>query len=340
MVEKNTSSAIPLQQQPPPLNPTLREIYPPLSLADSQLRYNDTGQLDESKSDYYFRHCQPFDLPIIKTLHKEWFPLDYGEAFFHSTCSGEYYSIAAVWKGNKNEPNSLQPQRSRAANCASAIASFFNPTQTRSEFSQAPELIVGLAVLSFTFPIAKEDLMMIIKFSTLQRLLQSPMTQSDYDNLQQLAEDPKDMQRIRHTYYNELLWEYVRNSEEDTVAAIRNHTSYVLTLGTIEEVRGKGIATEILSQVKKEICKRGSKLLMLHVATYNDAAIQAYKKSGFKVVSYCENFYEIAEKPYHAYLAVWVSDIPCPPFDEAIDKAARWLNNIEYLDPSCIPPWR
>eukprot|EP01054_Gregarina_sp_Poly1_P003095 Gregarina_sp_Poly_1__3094@NODE_1870_length_3159_cov_41_316624_g390_i1_p1_GENE_NODE_1870_length_3159_cov_41_316624_g390_i1NODE_1870_length_3159_cov_41_316624_g390_i1_p1_ORF_typecomplete_len192_score18_10Acetyltransf_1/PF00583_25/1_5e10FR47/PF08445_10/8_6e10Acetyltransf_10/PF13673_7/1_1e09Acetyltransf_7/PF13508_7/1_4e07Acetyltransf_4/PF13420_7/4_8e07Acetyltransf_9/PF13527_7/0_00011Gly_acyl_tr_C/PF08444_10/1_4e03Gly_acyl_tr_C/PF08444_10/0_00037Acetyltransf_3/PF13302_7/0_00045Acetyltransf_15/PF17013 len=181
--------------------------------------------------------------------------------------------------------------------------------------------------------------MMIVKFRTLRKLLANPLTESEMQVMKHLASDPRDMQQIRHQYYNDLLWEYVRNAEEECVINLRQVTSYILTLGTIEEVRGKGIASEILRQVKEEVRRKQFKILMLHVATYNDTAIQAYRKNGFQVVSYCENFYEICEEPFHAYLAVWISDVPCAVFDQAIDNAASWVYQIEYDDHARHPPW-
>eukprot|EP01053_Blabericola_migrator_P004928 Blabericola_migrator_1__4927@NODE_256_length_10795_cov_202_211130_g214_i0_p3_GENE_NODE_256_length_10795_cov_202_211130_g214_i0NODE_256_length_10795_cov_202_211130_g214_i0_p3_ORF_typecomplete_len374_score18_72Acetyltransf_1/PF00583_25/2_8e12FR47/PF08445_10/1_1e11Acetyltransf_10/PF13673_7/9_2e09Acetyltransf_7/PF13508_7/3_3e08Acetyltransf_4/PF13420_7/8_5e03Acetyltransf_4/PF13420_7/2_9e07Acetyltransf_3/PF13302_7/4_8e07GNAT_acetyltran/PF12746_7/1_3e06Acetyltransf_9/PF13527_7/1_5e03Acetyltransf_9/PF13 len=361
---RNTSSAIPNPHRAPPLNASLRELYPTECFTSSFLRYREDGSLDEEQSDFYFRHCQPADLPMIRALHKEWFPLDYGETFLTSTVSGECFSLAAVWKGRpqrrqgRESSESYSSTRSRAANCASAIASFFgggssNVAASSTEFDDSKELIVGLAVLSFNFPIAKNDLLMIVKYWALQRLLGSPMPKSEYDCLVELAGTAQEAQRLRHKYYNDLLWEYVRNSEEEGVASLRGVVSYILTLGTIEEVRGKGLASEMLQQVKAQISHRGLKVLMLHVATYNEAAIRVYKKNGFHVVSYTEvsklyflsiwchqNFYEIFEEPYHAFLAVWISNVHCPVFDDAIAAAVDWTHAISLTDPTRAAPWR
>lgn len=69
--------------------------------------------------------------------------------------------------------------------------------------------------------------------------------------------------------------------------------SYVLTLGVVKRWQKRGIATVLISMFEEEAKSRSSKLLFLHVITYNDAAIQLYRKCHYQCRTLIRNFYHI-----------------------------------------------
>ena len=78
---------------------------------------------------------------------------------------------------------------------------------------------------------------------------------------------------------------------------------YIMTLGTIKEFRGRGLATTLLEQCF-DIIEADSEcgVSYLHVITYNTAAIQFYEKLEFSRVEEIENYYLIDDQKYNCYL--------------------------------------
>eukprot|EP00210_Caulerpa_lentillifera_P005583 g5340.t1 len=71
------------------------------------------------------------------------------------------------------------------------------------------------------------------------------------------------------------------------------HVSYILTIGVVKEFQQQGIATELLKRFEEESQKRGSKFVYLHVITYNESAIQFYRKCNYECAALAHNFYFI-----------------------------------------------
>ena len=78
---------------------------------------------------------------------------------------------------------------------------------------------------------------------------------------------------------------------------------YIMTLGTVKEFRGRGLATTLLEQCF-DIIEADSEcgVSYLHVITYNAAAIQFYEKLEFSRVEELENYYLIDDQKYNCYL--------------------------------------
>ena len=96
---------------------------------------------------------------------------------------------------------------------------------------------------------------------------------------------------------NELVEKMVRNPQRHT------RMFYIMTLGTVKEFRGRGLAKTLLEQCF-DIIEADSEcgVSYLHVITYNTAAIQFYEKLGFSRVEEIEDYYLIDEKKYNCYL--------------------------------------
>ena len=78
---------------------------------------------------------------------------------------------------------------------------------------------------------------------------------------------------------------------------------YIMTLGTVKEFRGRGLATTLLEKCFDVIeADSDCGVSYLHVITYNTAAIQFYEKLEFSRVEEIENYYLIDGQKYNCYL--------------------------------------
>ncbi|KAI3940511.1 hypothetical protein MKW98_024918 [Papaver atlanticum] len=101
---------------------------------------------------------------------------------------------------------------------------------------------------------------------------------------------------------------------------------YILTLGVVESYRNRGIAAALT----REVIKYASNLahcqaVYLHVISYNNPAIQFYKKLCFKFVRRLSGFYYIQGQHYDSLLFVYYVNggrSPCSPLDIVATVAA------------------
>jgi ribosomal protein S18 acetylase RimI-like enzyme len=79
-----------------------------------------------------------------------------------------------------------------------------------------------------------------------------------------------------------------------------DNVSYILTLGVIDELRRKGVATKLLKETEVVIKERDPEcgVVFLHVIGYNHAAIWMYEKNGFRWFKTEPNFYRLGEDWY------------------------------------------
>ena len=67
---------------------------------------------------------------------------------------------------------------------------------------------------------------------------------------------------------------------------------YIMTLGVVDEFRGKGIASELLKMVREMAEQQQSiKMVQLHVVVYNQSAIGFYRKNGYELIERISNHY-------------------------------------------------
>lgn len=133
--------------------------------------------------------------------------------------------------------------------------------------------------------------------------------------------------------------------------------AYILTLGTDEAHRRRGLAstllTRALAECKARVKRNGApavrdadakdahaqavhhcRLLYLHVITYNDAALSFYARQGFQTLRREAAFYEISQQRYDAFaLGVYMNGGSAPSAASAMVSALhaamaagfRWL---------------
>lgn len=78
---------------------------------------------------------------------------------------------------------------------------------------------------------------------------------------------------------------------------------YIMTLGTVDEYRGYGVATALVQRCMEMVEKdRTCGALYLHVIPFNHAAIRFYEKLGFYRVCTIDNYYNIENQHYDCFL--------------------------------------
>lgn len=76
----------------------------------------------------------------------------------------------------------------------------------------------------------------------------------------------------------------------------------ILTLGTLPEFRGKGIATHLLASGAEKLKKSGVRFLYLEVGSQNLAAQRLYTTHGFEEIGRRRNYYNHCGKPEDAIM--------------------------------------
>jgi ribosomal protein S18 acetylase RimI-like enzyme len=101
-----------------------------------------------------------------------------------------------------------------------------------------------------------------------------------------------------NTSTSNLRWSYMFSS---------TYSTYILTIGVITILRGRGIAKRLLNY-----CLEYSSLtspyplyISLHVAEYNDEAIPFYETFGFELSEKLENHYLIHDENFAAFLYIY-----------------------------------
>ncbi|CAK86843.1 unnamed protein product (macronuclear) [Paramecium tetraurelia] len=83
---------------------------------------------------------------------------------------------------------------------------------------------------------------------------------------------------------------------------------YIMTIGVINEFRGRGIADYMLDQLKKRVLESNKTLnyIYLDMIVYNEIASRFYQKNGFICVRVKKNHYEIENQLFDAHVYVWL----------------------------------
>ena len=84
----------------------------------------------------------------------------------------------------------------------------------------------------------------------------------------------------------------------------KTNSAYIISLGVVKELRGHGIATNLIQKCiqKCEKDKLHPLFLSLHVATYNIEAILLYERLRFKRTKIVKDYYLIDNQYYDSYL--------------------------------------
>ncbi|CAD8070081.1 unnamed protein product [Paramecium primaurelia] len=82
---------------------------------------------------------------------------------------------------------------------------------------------------------------------------------------------------------------------------------YIMTIGVINEFRGRGIAEYMIEQLKKRVLESNKSLLYIYLdmVVYNEVAARFYQKNGFNRVGIKKNHYSIEDQQFDAYVYVW-----------------------------------
>lgn len=114
--------------------------------------------------------------------------------------------------------------------------------------------------------------------------------------------------------------EYLPDAEVEDLA-------YVSTLAVAAPFRRLGVASQLLRKVMLFLRSPHNHAptctLFLHVAEYNDAAIEFYARHGFEQVQYVADYYAIEDRLYGSFLCAVFLHEDCPSCARAREAAVR-----------------
>ncbi|KAM0917065.1 hypothetical protein ACQ4PT_009799 [Festuca glaucescens] len=114
---------------------------------------------------------------------------------------------------------------------------------------------------------------------------------------------------------------------------------YILTLGVVDSYRNLGIASSLVREVIKHAASVSNcRGVYLHVISYNQLAINFYKKMLFKLARRLPMFYYIRGQHYDSYLFVYYVNggrTPCSPLGFLKMLVAKFWSKEE----KSIPRW-
>ncbi|CAD8205670.1 unnamed protein product [Paramecium octaurelia] len=82
---------------------------------------------------------------------------------------------------------------------------------------------------------------------------------------------------------------------------------YIMTIGVINEFRGRGIAEYMVEQLKKIVVQSNKTLayIYLDVVAYNEIASRFYQKHGFNRMRIKKNHYQLENQSFDGHVYVW-----------------------------------
>ncbi|KAM3141397.1 hypothetical protein pb186bvf_006515 [Paramecium bursaria] len=107
--------------------------------------------------------------------------------------------------------------------------------------------------------------------------------------------------QIRYTKYKYMKWREIFCEFWKNLTAI-----YIMTIGVMNEFRGKGIAEKMIDQLKSQfLINPQLKYIYLDMVIYNEIGMKFYQKNGFQIVRTKRQHYNIESNVYDAYVYLW-----------------------------------
>ena len=106
--------------------------------------------------------------------------------------------------------------------------------------------------------------------------------------------------------------------------------AYILTLGVIDELRRRGVASKLLEETEAVIKKKDPdcSVVFLHVIEYNHAAMWMYEKRGFRWFKTEPSFYKLGEQWYAGEL-----------YFKPLSTTARLTKIVEWVRKKIASVW-
>ncbi len=102
--------------------------------------------------------------------------------------------------------------------------------------------------------------------------------------------------RYYFVYYKKKLVGILRVILNNSLLGVNNQQTKLHRIYLAPSVQGKGLGKEIVAWVENQFCTKNKSILWLEVMDTQDAAINFYKKLGFKIVSSFTLQYELMYK--------------------------------------------
>ncbi|EZG67633.1 GNAT family acetyltransferase [Gregarina niphandrodes] len=337
--QKNGSSALPPNNRVA-LNSRLRYNL------DRDAAYRSCFLIDSTNGEiigpeFYSRPVGPSDRMVLESLHGEWFPITYPHEYYDNLQNGKFETVAVCYRTcNESQVNSIYQY----------LSHFWRP--------QAPQdFIAGLGVLSYNTIILEEDIVRLLTYKTSQfvdediRAISSELEKFVGMRYEALHSRQKlDLKSnigyivtlgVTEEFRGKGIAKYILNHIKQQ--AIRSRKA--VNLPPPSPCCDHPFILPILQ------------MLYLHVVDYNKAAIDMYIKHGFSLAYslpvrntshptptptmfitppkdfvllpicllpiWMQNYYQIYDEPYPAFLAVWESTQGSSAYREFIYKSAE-----------------
>ena len=233
----------------------------------------------------YFRKILPVDRHQIQNLHEEWFPVQYQEKFYDTLVYGKLVTPNHDRRPTKDENDLFDEDGALTRPLFTYLACVdkdldckFEVKDEHGDYSSGK--LVAMEEARLGGEVHKDD---------------NDDNSSKDDRIKACIVGAKVELDVLPPNLRHLLVPQPH---------IHSKLFYIMTLGTVDDYRGMGLASYLVLQcIEQEIEQDEScGTLYLHVLDTNFAAIQFYEKLGFYRVRLISNYYTIDGKLRHCYL--------------------------------------
>lgn len=246
----------------------------------------------------FFREINQEDIPVLRRLHEEWFPIRYNDAFYNGAAHKRWAETGGalftrVVTTRLTSPSPTDPEHDQKLE--------INISEKRNESGRSRHISENAA----------RDIRII---GAVTASLVSVTSIEEYE-VRKILELPAFVPATLHP---------PRLAEQDDLAM------YILTLGTQQSYRRRGVASMLLSAcIDNARQNPHCKAVYLHVKVDNIQAIHFYERNGFQNVKLLKNYYMIQGVPQHAYLFIYfLNRDPAPTEAVPLKDQRSWLTHV------------
>nr|CCA14331.1 conserved hypothetical protein [Albugo laibachii Nc14] len=248
-----------------------------------------------------FREIDHDDIPTLRRLHEDWFPIRYNDAFYNGAAQKRWAETGGALFTRIATTRLISPRLAKPhyddelhLNIYEDRNDFHKSRQSSENAGQNSSIVgaVTASLLSVT-SIEEYEVRKILSLSS----------------------------------HMPISFQSAKVEEQDDLANIE--AMYILTLGTQQSYRRRGVASMLLSSCIDNARQHPHCIAVyLHAKVDNIRAIHFYEKNGFQNVKLLKNYYMIQGVPQHAYLFIYFLNRD-PDLTHALplDDQSSWLTH-------------
>ncbi|CAB9530380.1 alpha-acetyltransferase 60 [Seminavis robusta] len=236
-------------------------------------RSSSGSEGDEEDLQLSFRPLQPCDRQQIQELHEQWFPVTYSNEFYNDLVNNHRLATSGdhLFTCVATVPNTPANQR-RPTKKPEQMQLHMYCQETQSTDNPPPPTMIQP---------------------------QKPDPPDDeHDNSHEIIVGCVVGAFLHPSRLNTATQQLLVPTPQ-----VHSKLFYIMTLGTVEEYRGYGVATSLVQKCMELVQSDPTcGALYLHVIPFNRAAIRFYEKLGFYRTCAIENYYNIHNQQYDCFL--------------------------------------